>query len=79
MSPVFNGSYPQITHRLLKAGYHGYVMPEKSRPPLRFERFPDDFENCLALHNMKPKVRREWIAAQHQFDVWFCRPGADWA
>jgi hypothetical protein len=80
VSPVFNGSYPDLLTRLINLGYWCYVMPEKTVPPPVFKdavRFLRRY--CLPLHIMDQDARDSWISRQHQFDVILSLPESKWA
>jgi hypothetical protein len=79
VSPVFNGSYPNLLKRLIDLGYACYVMPPKQTPPpvyrdpLRFRR-----RHCEALHLYSDEERLHWINDQHQFNAILHLPEAKW-
>jgi hypothetical protein len=80
VSPVFNGSYPDLLTRLIDLGYWCYVMPEKTTPPPVFKdavRFLRRY--CKPLHIMDQAARDSWISRQHQFDVILSLPESKWA
>lgn len=80
ISPVFHDGYPDLVCRLIEVGYEAYSLPEKRTPPWPLDVLPRDLlASSGLLHTWNRTALRDWIAGQHQFNAWFCRPGAVWA
>jgi SAM-dependent methyltransferase len=80
VSPVFENYYPDLLAALFDVGYQGWVMPEKRVPPRVFKDAESFLlRHCRRLDYLERDSMRDWVQAQHQFDVILVHPEATWA
>ena len=79
VSPCFYDYYPNLLAYLFDLGYRGWVMPSKRVPPRVF-RDTESFllRHCRRLDYLTRASMRDWVQAQHQFDVILALPEAKW-
>lgn len=79
ISPVFDSYYGDLLGDIFDLGYVGYVMPPKRpRPPV-----VADVHRWLRAHGYRldyltRNSMKDWVNAQHQFDVILFTPEAKW-